>query len=309
MKRKSVRFVLVLVMAVLLLAGCASAPMSQSASMEYPAAAPAAEMYRDESGGASLAYDGDASLSNALERKVIGRAALSLVVADTDAAVNAIEAAVTAAGGFVANANFYKSGSETDRALAGSMTLRVPAEGLDQLLAELEGLALSVESRTISREDVTDQYTDLTAQLTNLQATEQELLALLSDVRERPGSTAEDILQVHARMSEIRGEIEVIQGRRNMLDNLIGLATVEVNLTPDALNRPIVVAGWQPTGVARSALRGLISALQWLGSAAIWLLIFFLPLVLIAAIPLVGLIWALRWLIRRTRQGKEGKRE
>jgi len=282
--------------------------MSQSAPMEYAPAAPAAEMYQEESSGdTSLAYDGDASLSNALERKVIGRASLSLVVADTDAAVSAIEAAVTAAGGFVANANFYKSGSEADRALAGSMTLRVPAEGLDALLAQLESLALSVESRTISREDVTDQYTDLTAQLTNLQATEQELLALLSDVRERPGSTAEDILQVHARMSEIRGQIEVIQGRRNLLDNLIGLATVEVNLTPDALSRPIVVAGWQPTGVARSALRGLVSALQWLGSAAIWLLIFFLPLALIAAIPLAALIWLLRWLIRRTRQSRAMK--
>jgi hypothetical protein len=317
MKRKSLRFVLFLVIAILLLAGCASAPPeSPAASMGYPAAAPAAEMYQEESGdgtllssssGPSLAYGGDASLNNAVERKVIGRASLSLVVADTDVAVRAIETAVTQAGGFVANANFYKSDSDADRALAGSMTLRVPAAGLDQLLAELERLALSVESRSLSREDVTDQYTDLTAQLTNLQATEKELLALLSDVRERPGSTAEDILQVHARMSEIRGQIEMIQGRRNMLDNLIGLATVEVNLIPDALNRPIVVAGWQPTGVARSALRGLISALQWLGSVAIWLLIFFLPLALIAAIPVVGLIWVMRWLIRRTRQGRAAK--
>lgn len=309
MGRLSMRFGVFLLILTILLAGCA-APMPPSASMDYPAAAPAAEMYAEESSsGSPLAYDGDAGLSNGMERKVIGRAALSLVVADTDAAVGAIEAAVTAAGGFVASANFYKSGFDGDRALAGSMTLRVPAESLDALLAQLENLALSVESRTISREDVTDQYTDLTAQLTNLQATEQELLALLSDVRERPGSTAEDILQVHARMSEIRGQIEVIQGRRNLLDNLIGLATVEVNLTPDALNRPIVVAGWQPTGVARSALRGLVTALQWLGSAAIWLLIFFLPLALIAAIPVVGLIWVLRRLIRRTRQGKDVKPE
>lgn len=288
-----------LVMA-LLLAGCAAAsPMS--------APAPAAEMARSESGGASLAYDGAQSLNSGVERKVIGRASLSLVVADTDAAVAAIEAAVTQAGGFVANANFYKSGPSTGRALAGSMTLRVPAEGLDALLAELEGLALSVESRTVSREDVTDQYTDLTAQLNNLQATERELLALLTEVRERPGSTAEEILQVHARMSEIRGQIEAVQGRRNLLDNLIGLATVDVSLTPDALNRPIVEEGWQPAGVARSALRGLVTALQWLGSAAIWLLIFFLPLALVAAIPVGVLVWVLRWFIRRSRQGREAK--
>ena len=309
MGKISLRFVLLLALAALLLAGCAAAPrMSQSSPMDYPSAAPAAEGLREEtSGDASLAYDGNAALNAGIERKVIGRASLSLVVADTDIAVSAIEAAVGKAGGFVANANFYKSGPDASGALAGSMTLRVPAAGLDALLAELEGLALSVESRTISREDVTDQYTDLTARLTNLQATERELLALLTEVRERPGSTAEEILQVHARMSEIRGEVESVQGRRNLLDNLIGLATVEVSLMPDALNRPIMEAGWQPTGVARSALRGLVSALQWLGSAAIWLLIFFLPLLLIAAIPVVALIWVLRWLIRWTRQGQVAK--
>ncbi|MBX3050215.1 MAG: DUF4349 domain-containing protein [Caldilineaceae bacterium] len=300
MNRIRTRWRIVWLLAVLLLASCAAAP--QMAQSE----APAAEMPRTEGGeSTALAYDGNDNLNAGIERKVIGRASLSLVVADTESAAQAIEQTVAQAGGFVANANFYKSGPSTGQALAGSMTLRVPAEGLDALLAQLEELALSVESRTISREDVTDQYTDLTARLTNLQATERELLALLTEVRERPGATAEEILQVHARMSEIRGELEVVQGRRNMLDNLIGLATVEVNLTPDALNRPIVEAGWQPTGVARSALRGLVNALQWLGSAAIWLLIFFLPLALVAAIPVVVLIWVLRWLIRRTRQRRE----
>lgn len=295
---------LLLVVLAALLAGCAGA-----AQMEAPmVAAPVGEMSRAD-GGASLAYDGDSSPNGAVERKVIGRASLSLVVADTETAAGAIETAVAEAGGFVANANFYKSGPSTGRALAGSMTLRVPAAGLDALLDTLEGLALSVESRSVSREDVTDQYTDLTARLTNLEATERELLALLSEVRERPGATAEEILQVHARMSEIRGEIETVLGRRNLLDNLIGLATVDVTLTPDALNRPIVEEGWQPAGVARSALRGLVAALQWLGSAAIWLLIFFLPLALIAAIPVAVLVWFLRWLIRRTRQKRREKNE
>ncbi|MBI3958017.1 MAG: DUF4349 domain-containing protein [Chloroflexi bacterium] len=304
MDRWIARLVFFSALTALLLAGCGGAQISQLSPMAAPAAQ---EMPRAESDGAALAYDSDASLNSGVERKVIGRASLALVVADTDVAVSAIETAVEQAGGFVANANFYKSGPSTGRALAGSMTLRVPAAGLDQLLAELEGLALSVESRAVSREDVTDQYTDLTARLTNLEATERELLALLTEVRERPGSTAEEILQVHARMSEIRGEIESVRGRKNLLDNLIGLATVEVSLTPDALNRPIVEDGWQPTGVARSALRGLVSTLQWIGSAAIWLLIFFLPLALIAAIPLAALVWVLRWLIRRTRRGKEMK--
>jgi hypothetical protein len=139
--------------------------------------------------------------------------------------------------------------------------------------------------------------------LTNLEATEKELRALLAEVREKPNSTAEDIIAVHRRLTEIRGEIEQLQGRRNMLDNLISLATIQVELIPDALNQPVVQEGWRAAVVVRAALRALVSTLQFLGEVAIWMVLFFLPLLLLILVPTGILVWALRrWM--RSRRGR-----
>ena len=52
----------------------------------------------------------------------------------------------------------------------------------------------------------------------------------------------------------------------------------------------------------REALRALVGAVQWLGNVAIWVLVFLLPLLILAAIPLVVLYFVVRWLIRRSRK-------
>ncbi|MEZ4609687.1 MAG: DUF4349 domain-containing protein [Caldilineaceae bacterium] len=118
---------------------------------------------------------------------------------------------------------------------------------------------------------MTDQYTDLNAQLRNLEATEDELRTLLGEVRAKPGAKAEDILAVHRNLTEIRGQIEQVQGRKNMLDNLISLATIHLSLTPDVAEQPIVEARWRPGVTVSAALRALVGALQSLGNLAIWL--------------------------------------
>jgi hypothetical protein len=232
-------------------------------------------------------------------RKVIANASMTLVVADTQGAVGQIETILEGVGGYIANTNFYKSSYSGNELLRGSMTLRVPADQLRGVMDQLRGLAVDVRNENITREDVTDQYSDVEAQLRNLRTTENELRALLSEVREKPNSTPDDIMAVHYRITEIRGQIEQLQGRQNMLDNLVSLSTLSVELIPDALNQPIVEAGWRPAVVVREATRALVSTLTFLGSAAIWIGVYLIPLALIALIPLSIILWGLRWLMRR----------
>jgi len=294
-------FFLTIFMALGLFSACAA----PSPAAMAPSAAPMPEMAADSASGEASAT-GNASAD--FQRKVIARASLSLVVSDTSASVDAIQTLVEEMGGYVESANLYKNSYGSNQsAMSGSMTVRVPSQDLEAALAQFEALAVEVESRSLNREDVTSQYSDLDAQLTNLKAAEEELRALLSEVRQRPGATAEDILAVYRQLTELRGQIEQYQGQKNMLDNLIGLATVQIDLTPDALTQPIVDEGWQPTGVARSALRGLVTMLQWIGNAGIWLVVFFLPLALLALIPVGILAWFVRWLKRRSDAAKAGK--
>jgi hypothetical protein len=232
-------------------------------------------------------------------RKVIANASMTLVVADTQSTVGQIEAIVDGVGGYIADTNFYKSSYSGNELLRGTMTLRVPADQLRGMMEQLRGLAIDVRSENITREDVTDQYSDVEAQLRNLRTTEDELRALLTEVREKPNSTPEDIMAVHYRITEIRGQIEQLQGRQNMLDNLVSLSTLNVELIPDALNQPIVETGWRASVIVREATRALVSTLQFLGSAAIWVGVYLIPLAVIALIPLSIIVWGLRRLARR----------
>jgi hypothetical protein len=288
--------VVVWVISALVLAACASASPEASSGAPAP--------MEQSSGGDAVAQAPGSDGAASANRKIIARANISLVVADTQATVDAIGTLMDELGGYVSTSNLYRSTWDSSEVLQGTITLRVPSENLETALDRLAEMAVTVETRSLNREDVTDQYTDTDAQIRNLEATEQELLAMLEEVRERPNSTSEDIMSVYRTLTEVRGQIETLRGRKNMWDNLISLSTIEVTLTPDSANLPVVEAGWRPSGVAREAQRALVSAVQILGNVAIWFVIFVLPLVLLALIPLGIFVWLLRLLIRRLSKPK-----
>ncbi len=283
MRVRTVLQVFALVLLAMLWAACSAVRTGDSA------AAPAASE-------AQMAQEGESD-SGTIARKVVANADVSLVVQDTQTAVDEIEALADELGGYISDTSLYE---DSVGLLQGRVVLRVPAETLNQALDRLAALALDVPSSNVTREDVTDQYSDVDAQLRNLEATEQELLALLAEVRERPDATAEDILAVHRSLTEIRGQIEQAQGQKNMLDNLIALSTIRVGLTPDAANRPVVEEGWRPGIVVRDAGRALVIALQGLGNLLIWFVIVGLPLIAVLALVLGVAFLLLRGFLRWT---------
>lgn len=289
------------IISTLLLSACAA----PAASYENAAPPPMSSEVPAEAGGdeavAQAAGSDGAAVTN---RQIIARAGLTFIVADTQATVESIGALMDELGGYVSTSNLYRTTWDSSDVLQGSITLRVPSENLEAALTALEGLAVEVDSRTLNREDVTDQYTDVDAQIRNLEATETELLAMLQEVRERPNSTTEDIMSVYRTLTEVRGQIETLQGRKNMWDNLITLSTIDVTLVPDSANLPVVEEGWRPGSVAREAQRALVSAVQVLGNVVIWFVLFVLPLLLLALIPLVIIGWALRWMLRKLSKPK-----
>ena len=122
--------------------------------------------------------------------------------------------------------------------------------------------------------------------------------------RQQIGNTS-DILEVHRELTNIRGQIEQIEGRLRYLANQSALSTITIELTPDALYQPITVAGWEPQGVAKEALQALIDALQALANITIWLIVFVLPLLIIFLIPLVVAVVIIRmWWRRRQKRPK-----
>ena len=291
-------FCLIAVAAVLAaVVGCAPARAPQVISKEVAVERIVAEdeMAGMRASGAPQA-DTDWALESVGERMIIWTGDVSLIVKDAEDSLEKVEAIAKDLGGYVVNSSSWYQ----DDQLRARLTIRVPAEEFDAAMARLKDLAIKVENRNVSTQDVTEEYTDLDARLRNLEATETELLELLTEVRERTGK-AEDVLAVHREVSNIRGQIEQVKGRMQYLEKMTAMATINIDLIPDVLAKPIVVAGWRPTGTAASALRSLVATFQRIVDAAIWLTIYVLPTLVVIALPFVilGLIWR-RW--RRSRK-------
>jgi hypothetical protein len=227
--------------------------------------------------------------------EIVRTAELQLLADDPDRAFEAITAAVQRAGGFVASAHVGRAEVDDDRPFI-TMTVRVPVARMMTVVAEIESQVEEVQSKVIGSRDVTAEFTDLESRLRNLEALEVQLLDLLAEVRELPGSDASDLLAVFERIRSVREEIELLRGRQQVLVDQVELATVQVTLAPTTVAAP-VVDDWAPAAAARDALRSLVDALQWLSTGLIWLGLFALPIGLVLAVP-GGLGW---WTVRRAR--------
>jgi hypothetical protein len=228
---------------------------------------------------------------------IVRTADLSLVVEDAEASVARIKDIVGLQGGYVVDTRLWRD----DDQLRGSVTVRVPAESLDNTLQQFKGLAVKVQRESTNSQDVTEEYTDLGARLRNLEATEEELRELLATVRERTGK-AEDILAVHRELTSIRGEIEQLEGRMQYLERTAAMSAITVELIPDVLAQPITRTGWRPSETVAGALRSLLGTLQVLIDAGIVLVLYVLPLAVLVLGP-IAVIW-LVWRRRTRRQPK-----
>ncbi|HMO54591.1 MAG TPA: DUF4349 domain-containing protein [Tepidiformaceae bacterium] len=151
---------------------------------------------------------------------------LSLSSEDVGATFNRASMLARSNGGYIEASNFSNA-AEPGRSSA-TLTIRVPIQNYEALLASLrsiDGAALLSEGSNST--EATEQYTDLTSRLRNLERTEQQYLELLARA-----NSINDILTVQDRLAGVREQIEQIQGRLNVLDDMTELATVSVSIAP-----------------------------------------------------------------------------
>lgn len=293
MKRSLRSFLFTSLLLALLLSGCAARTVEMDRAarslaapqMEQAPAVPAEAPAEGDIGGVS--YDQAASKT---DRKIIRTASLQLIVKETENTVAAIKGLVAAQGGYVASSNVW----HVENVLHAQLTVRVPAEKMEAVLADIREMAVRVEREESGGQDVTEEYVDLEARLRNLEAAETELRALLTDVREKSGK-AEDVMAIYRELVNVRGQIEQTQGRMQYIDRSAELATINLSLS-EREPQPIGQPGWEPIQTVRAALSALVQVAKFTVKAVIWGLILGVPLV---GVPVLA-IWLLwRWLRHR----------
>lgn len=283
-------------------AGGATSSDSPAMPPQPAAAAPAVmeKMAAAEAAPASE-YDTSATSGSSIDRIVIKNADLSIVVVDPISATQTIEKMATQMGGFMVSSNVYKTttynGIEVPTA---SVTIRVPAEKLDEALSTIKSLVkdpkIDVVSENVSGQDVTSEVNDLESRLRNSQAAEAQLLELMNKA-----ASTEDVVQIFQELKSVREEIEVMQGQIKYYRESASLSAINVNLQAEEAVEPITVAGWKPGVQAQKALQALVKGGQYLVNFLIWLIIFAVPFLAIIFLPVYFIVKA----VNKRKQKKE----
>jgi len=237
--------------------------------------------------GESYGFD-DRTQTTEVEQKIIKSGSLDLHVDDVRESVDAIEDAISEWGGAV----LYLNVSRGSSSYYADIQVRIPAEGFDSAMDELQDLALYVNSEWTNADDVTDAYLDLEARLNNTYAEESAYL----DLMDRAGSITE-ILEVTRALADVRSDIEYMESQLDYYDTRVAFSTIDLYLTEDE-SVSAVTEKWRPGSTVSDAFGDWLVFLQGLLDAAIYLAIFGWPFALIA--------WgAWKWIGPKKKKGKK----
>lgn len=157
------------------------------------------------------------SANSATSQKLIKTAYVTIEVADYELAHQKIDSITKLYNGWVSSENM----TNYDSRITNNLTVRVPAETLDLLIAKLLTVAKKVESQSTNSQDVTEEYIDIESRLNNQRTVEKKFIALLQRT-----DNISQILEIESKLADIRSQIEGVEGRMKYLTNRIDYSTV-----------------------------------------------------------------------------------
>lgn len=270
-----------LVIALFMLVSCGSAQDADSNSaaeaedagaQDYADTAEEAAAEEGRSGG-DLAGD-DQGEGN---REVITTASAVVEVDDTREAVRRVLAEVSGYGGYVEDRE--ESTDDDGRPTYASLTVRVPAENLTELIEDLEEFGDVTDSSESAR-DVTGVVRDLDARIDALETSVERLIEILSEAE-----SAEELLQVETALSERQADLESLQAERNALGDQVAMSTLHVTLSTEPVTE-VEPEGFM--GGLQTGWNGLVSFVNALlvvtGVMLPWLLVIAVPAAVIVVL-------------------------
>ena len=202
--------------------------------------------------------------------RVVKTGTIALVVQDGDVSptIAGVIRAAKAQGGYVSSSDSNEYGDTP----SGEVTVRVPVDHFENLIAAVRGLDAEVRTATTSGKDVTAQYADIEAQLRTLRATRDRFLLILGQTK-----TIGEILTVQQRVDTVNGQIDRLEGSRKLLASQSDLSTLTVSVSEK--DDPVVRVAAHRGGFSQAVhdakdgfVTGVESIVSHSGRALLWLI-------------------------------------
>lgn len=167
-----------------------------------------------------------------------------------------------------------------DGAVTADLVLSVPSAEFEAALDDLRGLG-EVTTDKVGGEDVTEEFVDLRSRERNLLAAEESLLRLYDKAE-----SVDDALSIERELTDLRGQIEVVQGRIQYLEERTSTSRISLAIEPlqkFAESRPSL----EPVRAVSTAWNASLSFLGTVAGAAISVLVFgwwLVPALVVAAV-------------------------
>lgn len=227
--------------------------------------------------------------AGALARKIVYTADVELAVDDFGDMPDRIEKLVREFNGYIAHSSISSS---PRRPRSGNWTARIPAARFSDFLAAVRGLG-EVQRVGTDSKDVTEEFYDVETRIKNKQVEEQRLLKLLEDAT----GELEQVLAVERELSRVRSEVEQLQGRMRLLEDLTSLTTVEIRVEELKGYIPEESASYL-TRLRRAWSVSLTSLYRTTQAVSIFL-IAAAPWFVILLVPVMLFVWIIRRIRRR----------
>jgi len=249
---------------------------------------------------APIPGEGDANDANAIgardDARIIRTGTIELEVSDVAKALRTARDAIVGLGGYVGASN---TSNVADRPTA-QISYRIPVDRWEDaldVLRVLNGLTTKVATEQTEAVEVTGQVIDLQARIRNLRASETALQGIAAKA-----TRISDVLEVEARLTDVRGQIEQLTAALEDLNDRASYATLTAYFSSPVVAVEAARNDWEPANAVDEAAASLISILQAVATVGIWFLIVWLPILFV-----LGLIGGTGvWFARRAGIGRRG---
>ncbi|HCC07303.1 MAG TPA: hypothetical protein DEP72_03965 [Clostridiales bacterium] len=160
--------------------------------------------------------------------KIIKTANITLETLDFDGVLQTIRNLSKNSGGYVENSSSYIYESHPDKGeylKKGNIKVRIPKEQYESIKTEVGNIG-KVISTSEGTENVTENYVEIESKTKTLEIQQERLLDIM-----KKATKVEELIQLEARLSEIRSQLESYKSQMKNWDKLVAYSTIYVDLT------------------------------------------------------------------------------